>query len=61
MELFNILKPFLQDEWKIITDIVTLLHKELSVPVTCTIRVFPEVQKTIEYAKMIEKAGCQIG
>jgi len=51
---------FLQDEWDLIARIVALLHKELSVPVTCKIRIFPEVDKTIRYAKMLEEAGCQL-
>ena len=32
----------------------------LSVPVTAKFRVFPTVEKTVEYAKMLERAGAQI-
>ena len=39
---------------------VNLLHRELSVPVTCKIRVFEDVGKTVRYAKMLEEAGCQV-
>jgi tRNA-dihydrouridine synthase 1 len=49
---------FLQDEWDLICSMVEILHKHLTVPVTCKIRIFPQVEKTIEYAKRIEAAGC---
>ncbi|KAG1112581.1 hypothetical protein G6F42_014701 [Rhizopus arrhizus] len=51
---------FLQDEWELIAKMVSLLHKELAVPVPVKIRCFPTVEKTIEYAKMIEAAGAQM-
>nr|CAD7595731.1 unnamed protein product [Timema genevievae] len=39
---------------------VGLLYKELSVPVTCKIRVYEDVAHTVEYARMLEAAGCQM-
>lgn len=39
---------------------VDTLHKNLSIPVTAKFRVFPTVEKTVEYAKMLERAGAQI-
>ena len=39
---------------------VKLANEKLTVPITCKIRVFPEIEKTIKYAKMLEKAGCQV-
>lgn len=39
---------------------ISLLHKELAVPVTAKIRVLDSVEKTIEYAKMVESAGAQL-
>ncbi|KAG0174154.1 hypothetical protein DFQ28_001110 [Apophysomyces sp. BC1034] len=51
---------FLQDEWDLIKNLVSTLHKELVVPVTVKIRVFATIEKTVEYAKMIEAAGAQM-
>lgn len=40
--------------------LVNNLHKNLSIPVTAKFRVFSTVEKTVEYAKMLESAGAQI-
>lgn len=39
---------------------VRTLHKNLAVPVTCKIRRFNDLNKTIKYAQMLCDAGCQM-
>ncbi|KAF7987868.1 hypothetical protein HCN44_003731 [Aphidius gifuensis] len=51
---------FLQDDWELLKNIVVTLKKGLKIPVTCKLRVFPELNKTIEYAKMLENAGASL-
>lgn len=51
---------YLQDEWDLLKNIVSKLSKNLRIPVTCKIRVFPELSKTIDYARMLEDAGASI-
>ncbi|XP_075159478.1 dihydrouridine synthase 1 [Haematobia irritans] len=51
---------FLQEEWDLLEEIVRTLHINLKVPVTCKIRIFEDRQRTIRYAKMLEKSGCQL-
>jgi len=39
---------------------VSRCARELKVPVTCKIRVFDDIQRTVEYAKMLERAGAKV-
>ncbi|KAJ2705266.1 tRNA dihydrouridine synthase [Coemansia sp. IMI 203386] len=51
---------FLMEDWDLISKLIRNLHENLEIPVTAKIRVFPEVEKTVAYAKMVEAAGAQI-
>lgn len=51
---------FLQDEWRLISEMVTRLRTELApdLAVSCKIRRFDRLDRTLDYARMLEKAGC---
>ena len=34
--------------------------QSITTPVSCKIRIFPDLEKTLEYARMIERAGCSL-
>lgn len=51
---------FLMDEWDLIAQIVSTLDKHIKIPITCKIRIFESLEKTLAYAKMIEAAGAAV-
>jgi len=51
---------FLQDNWDLVYQLINILHENLKIPVTAKFRVFSTIEKTVEYAKMMERAGAQI-
>lgn len=51
---------FLMDDWELIEKIVRRLSSALSVPVFCKIRIFESIDRTVEFARMIERAGCSL-
>jgi tRNA-dihydrouridine synthase 1 len=51
---------FLQSDWQLIFRLINTLHINLRVPVTAKMRVFDCVERTVAYAKMLERAGAQI-
>lgn len=50
---------FLMEDWDLISRLIHKLDEELEIPVTAKIRVFEDRMKTLEYARMILKAGAQ--
>lgn len=51
---------YLQHEWDLIKSIVSLASSKLLIPVTCKIRVFETIKESVEYAQMIQDAGCSM-
>lgn len=51
---------FLQDDWPLVHALINKLHTNLDIPVTAKIRIFPDKAKTLDYAKMVLKAGANI-
>lgn len=39
---------------------VSILKNGLHIPVTCKLRVFPEISRTVEYARMLQNAGASL-
>lgn len=37
-----------------------ILRANISLPVSCKIRIFPEISKSVDYARMLVAAGCQL-
>ncbi|KAJ6678381.1 TRNA-DIHYDROURIDINE SYNTHASE [Salix viminalis] len=51
---------FLMDNLQLVKSLVEKLAINLNVPVSCKIRVFPKLEDTINYARMLEEAGCSL-
>lgn len=49
---------FLMDNLPLVKSLVEKLALNLEVPVSCKIRLFPKLEDTLKYAKMLEEAGC---
>jgi tRNA-dihydrouridine synthase 1 len=48
------------DDLPKVQQLVLAAARQLHTPVSCKIRLFPELQKTIEYAQMLQAAGCSL-
>lgn len=51
---------FLQDEWDLLTDMISTASQACKVPISCKIRIFADVNKTVEYAERLKKAGAKL-
>ncbi|CAA0829155.1 FMN-linked oxidoreductases superfamily protein [Striga hermonthica] len=51
---------FLMDNLPLVKSLVEKLAQNLNVPVSCKIRIFPNLEDTIKYARMLEDAGCSL-
>lgn len=51
---------FLMEEWELIEKMIKTACERITKPVTCKIRIYESIEKTIEYVKRLEKAGAQI-
>lgn len=51
---------FLMDNLPLVRSLVEKLAQNLQVPVSCKIRIFPDLQDTLKYATMLEEAGCSL-
>lgn len=51
---------FLMDRLPLVRRLVARLAAALPVPVSCKIRIFPDLSDTLAYARMLESAGCSL-
>lgn len=51
---------FLMDNLPLVKSLVEKLSSNLNVPVSCKIRLFPKIEDTLNYARMLEEAGCSL-
>ncbi|XP_047310774.1 tRNA-dihydrouridine(16/17) synthase [NAD(P)(+)]-like [Impatiens glandulifera] len=51
---------FLMDNLPLVKSLVENLALNLKIPVSCKIRLFPDLPDTINYAKMLQDSGCSL-
>ncbi|EST10185.1 tRNA-dihydrouridine synthase [Kalmanozyma brasiliensis GHG001] len=51
---------YLMEDWPLIFALINNLHLNLKIPVTAKMRVYESTEKTVAYARLLERAGAQI-
>ncbi|SGY16639.1 BQ5605_C012g06935 [Microbotryum silenes-dioicae] len=51
---------FLMEEWDLIKSMISHLHEHLAIPVIAKLRVFPTLDKTLDYASLVYLSGAQL-
>jgi len=51
---------YLLENFDLVKRIINTLAENLTIPVTCKIRIFPEEERTLRLVKIIENAGCSL-
>ncbi|CAH2086423.1 unnamed protein product [Euphydryas editha] len=51
---------FLQDDWLLLSQIVNAMSNAVSVPITCKVRIFESIEKSVKYALMLQESGCKL-
>lgn len=55
---YNSLKLYLHVSYFLVP--VTAMSNAVSIPITCKVRVYDNIEKSVEYALMLQKAGCKL-
>ncbi|XP_052737449.1 tRNA-dihydrouridine(16/17) synthase [NAD(P)(+)]-like isoform X2 [Bicyclus anynana] len=51
---------FLQDDWELLRKMITEMSQAVSVPITCKVRIFECIEKSVKYALMLQESGCKL-
>jgi tRNA-dihydrouridine synthase/endonuclease/exonuclease/phosphatase family metal-dependent hydrolase len=51
---------FIMEDWPLIRKIIRLLKSELTTPISCKIRIFRSLKRTVAFARSLESAGCSL-
>jgi tRNA-dihydrouridine synthase 1 len=51
---------FLMNDLNLVGEMVRHVSSNLAIPITCKIRVFPTIKESVDYALMLQEAGCKM-